>query len=365
MDDFQEQVNNIDPDYFELLFRSNAVYYVVDEKDAYLDPGEPRYIERVYQQVYDEAQTTNGTTYLKDAVFRSEATFKEMTITGIIENDNESIIYMDYTTYNRLFIPGNGVTNIEGYFSVNLEGGIDRRNDPYNVAYDNFAAPLNEFERQEGYSDDFRIIRNEYLEQGETCAIYVIDNVLNQNTDFDEVVVAGDVFQLADYSGCKVNSESFHYLNSISILFGVFFNVLMFISIVFFNILLQVILSERISEIGIYRSVGSTSKDIKILFFIEIIFEVLLATAMSIVIIFYANELINTVFINIIDQGSGVITFAGMKLSIGNDGTITNISFFNLAFYVVIVFVLLGVLSNRNVSKLANTKPIDILREVD
>ncbi len=86
---------------------------------------------------------------------------------------------------------------------------------------------------------------------------------------------------------------------------------------------------------------------------------------MSIVIIYYANSVINTVFINIINQGSGVITFAGMKLSIGSDRTITNISFFNLAFYVVVVFVLLGFLSNRNVSKLANTKPIDILREVD
>ncbi len=139
----------------------------------------------------------------------------------------------------------------------------------------------------------------------------------------------------------------------------------MFISIVFFNILLQVILSERIGEIGVYRSVGSTSKDIKVLFFMEIIFEIVLASALSIFIIYYANEVINAVFLNIINQGSGVINFAGMKLSIGDSSTITNISFFNLLFYIVVVFVLLGFLSNRNVTKLANTKPIDILREVD
>ncbi len=363
--DFKAQVDEIDPDYFDILFRSNAIYYVVDEKDAYLEAGEDRYIERVYRAVYLEANGANGSVYFNDSVFRTESTLKEMTITGIIENDNEAIMYMDYTTYNRLFIAESGVSNVDGYFSINLEGGIDRKNDPYDVAYDNFAAPLNEFERSNGYADDFRIIRKEVIEQGEVCAIYAVDNVLNTGTDFDEVLVAGDVFTIADYSGCKVNSDSYHYLNSISILFGVFFNVLMLISIIFFNILLQVILSERISEIGIYRSVGSTSKDIKMLFFIEIIFEIILAAVMSIGIIYYSNLVINAVFLNVINQGSGVITFAGMKLSIGIEGTITNISFFNLAFYVVIVFILLGILSNRNVSKLANTKPIDILREVD
>jgi ABC-type antimicrobial peptide transport system permease subunit len=347
------------------LFRSNAIYYVIDEKDAYLAPGDDRYIKRVYQMLYDEANLAVTDTEFKEAIFRSQETFKEMVITGLIENDNEAIIYMDYTTHNRLFIEESGATNVVGYFSINLEGGIDRKNSAYLVAYNNFYVPLNEFESNNGYADDYNIINKEDTEQGEVCAIYPIDNYINDDSVFDEVLIAGDIFTIADYSGCMVNSDSYHYLNSISILFGVFFNVLMLISIIFFNILLQVILSERISEIGIYRSVGSTSKDIKVLFFIEILFEVVLAVLMSIVIIYYANSVINTVFINIINQGSGVITFAGMKLSIGSDRTITNISFFNLAFYVVVVFVLLGFLSNRNVSKLANTKPIDILREVD
>ena len=365
IDDFKLQVDEIDPDYFDILFRSNAIYYVIDEKDAYLAPGDDRYIKRVYQMLYDEANLAVTDTEFKEAIFRSQETFKEMVITGLIENDNEAIIYMDYTTHNRLFIEESGATNVVGYFSINLEGGIDRKNSAYLVAYNNFYVPLNEFESNNGYADDYNIINKEDTEQGEVCAIYPIDNYINDDSVFDEVLIAGDIFTIADYSGCMVNSDSYHYLNSISILFGVFFNVLMLISIIFFNILLQVILSERISEIGIYRSVGSTSKDIKVLFFIEILFEVVLAVLMSIVIIYYANSVINTVFINIINQGSGVITFAGMKLSIGSDRTITNISFFNLAFYVVVVFVLLGFLSNRNVSKLANTKPIDILREVD
>ncbi|QMS84896.1 ABC transporter ATP-binding protein/permease [Candidatus Xianfuyuplasma coldseepsis] len=363
MDDFKEQVDSIVPGYFDMLLRSDAIYYMADEKDAFLDPGEPRYIERVYQEVYDEASGNNGIAFIDNAVFRDQLTMKEMTITGIIENDNESIVYMDFLTYNKLFTPGDGVENVDGYFSVNLESGIDRDNDPYNVAVTTFAIPLTEFHNTAGYGDSYEIIRKEEIEQGDECAIYAIDNILNEGTDFDDVIVAGDVFTITDYSGCKVNSESYHYLNSISILFGVFFNTLMFISIIFFNILLSVILSERIGEIGIYRSVGSTAKDIKNLFFIEIVFEILLAAAMSVVMIYYANEIINTVFLLVINQGSGVINFAGMKLSVGDDGTITSISFFNLLFYIVVVFVLLGFLSNRNVTKLANTKPIDILRK--
>lgn len=367
MDDFKTQVNEIDADYFDILLRSNAIYYVVDERDFYLNPGEDRYIKRLYQELYDSATNQLYGTEFRDAVFRSHDSFKEMMITAIIENENESIIYIDTETHNKLFVNDElNVTNLEGYFSVNLEGGINNDNTPLRVAEDSFATPLIEFESK-GYVDDFEIIRKETKSpgEGEVCAIYSVDNVLLESTEIEGLQIAGDVFYIADYSSCKVNSDSYHYLNSISILFGVFFNVLMFISIVFFNILLQVILSERIGEIGIYRSVGSTSKDIKTLFFIEIIIEIILAALMSIAIIYYANDIINNVFITVINQGSGVITFAGMKLSIGNDGTITNISFFNLAFYIVVVFVLLGVLSNRNVSKLANTKPIDIIREVE
>ena len=111
------------------------------------------------------------------------------------------------------------------------------------------------------------------------------------------------------------------------------------------EILLQVILGERIGEIGVYRSVGSTSKDVKVLFFIEIFFEIVLASVMSIFMIYFANEIINAVFVSAINQGSGVVTFAGMKLSLGESGTITNISFFNLGAYIVIVFVILGSMS--------------------
>lgn len=365
MDDFKDQVNNIDPDYFDILFRSNAVYYVVDENetvDGYTPPGGEYYIERVYRALYEEAQS-DGIAYFNNNIFVNFETTKEMRITGIIENDNEAIIYMDVETYNKLFVTTPIVENVTGYYSVNLESGIKRDYEPYDVAVEYFAAPLNNVDRT--YQTEYSIVRKEYIEQGEVCSIFEIDNVLNDNADFDEITMLGDVFTITDYSSCKVNTESYHYLNSIRILFGVFFNMLMLISIIFFTILLQVILGERISEIGIYRSVGSTAKDIKILFFIEIFIEVLLAALMSIVFIYYANEFINTVFLNVINQGSGVITFAGMKLSIGNDDTITSLSFFNLAFYIVVVFVLLGFLSNRNVSKLANTKPIDILREVD
>lgn len=365
IDGFREQVNNIDPDYFDILFRSGAIYYVIDENeiDGYTPPFGQYYIERVYRALYEEASSGSGLAYFEDGVFKEQSSSKEMLITGIIENDNEAIIYMDFETYNKLFSSTPAVEILTGYYSINLASGIKKDYLPVDIALEYFAYPLNSV--SSSVQNDYKIIRKEYIEQGEVCSIFDMDNVINSNAEFEEVGLLGDVFTITDYSSCKINTESYHYLTSIRILFGVFFNVLMFISIVFFNILLQVILSERIGEIGVYRSVGSTSKDIKVLFFMEIIFEIVLASILSIVIIYYANGLINAVFLDIIDQGSGVINFAGMKLSIGDSASITNISFFNLLFYIIVVFVLLGFLSNRNVTKLANTKPIDILREVD
>lgn len=365
IDDFKEQVNNIDEDYFDILFRSGAVYYVIDENEAnegFVAPFGKYYIERVYEALYDDA-SINGTAYFEEGIFKDQFLQKEMYITGIIENDHESIVYMDIETYNGLFRPSPVVENVTGYYTINLESGINRDYEPYDVAFEFFAAPLNSVPNS--IQEEYEVIRKENIEQLDVCSVFNVDNILNNSNELGEVRLLGDVFTITDYSTCKFDTESYHYLSSVRILFGVFFNVLMLISILFFNILLQVILSERIGEIGIYRSVGSTSKDIKYLFFIEIIIEVLLAAVMSIFMIYFANEIVNEVFISTINQGSDVITFAGMKLSLGSEKTITNISFFNLAFYIVMVFVLLGFLSNRNVSKLANTKPIDILREVE
>ncbi|MEC9484728.1 MAG: ABC transporter ATP-binding protein/permease [Candidatus Izemoplasma sp.] len=375
MDDFKSQVNQIAPNYFDLLLRSNAIYYMVDERDAFLEPGEPRYIERVYQAVYDETTNPFPQVDIHDAVFKSQETTITMTITAIIDNENESVIYIDKDTYeNTLFQKQASLEYVNGYFSVNLDSGILESSLLENineedileiVTIENFHDPINDFAQGSGnnYADTFNLIRKEPIEQGDECAIYTVDNVLRQsNIELSPIV--DDIFTVTDYSNCKVNSEAYHYLTSIRTLFGVFFNALLIISIVFFNILLKVILGERIKEIGIYRSVGSTAKDIKMLFFIEIVTEVIMAIIMSVVIIYYANMLINAVFIDVINQGTGVISFAGMKLSIGNNRMLTDISFFNLLFYSFIVFALLGFLSYRNVTKLANTKPIDIIREV-
>lgn len=365
IDNFKEQVDNIDPEYFDMLFRSGAVYYLIDENEnneGFVPPFGQYYIERVYRSLYEDA-LVSGTSYIEEDVFKDQFIQKEMYITGIIENDHEAIVYMDVESYNGLFETSPTVETVSGYYTINLESGISKDYTPYDVAFDYFAAPLNAVPNST--QEEYSIIRKEYIEQGDVCSIFNVDNILNNANDLGDVKLLGDVFTITDYSTCKFDTESYHYLNSVRILFGVFFNVLMLISIVFFNILLQVILSERIGEIGIYRSVGSTSKDIKNLFFIEIIIEVLLAAIMSVFMIYFANQVVNEVFISTINQGSDVITFAGMKLSLGDDKTITNLSFVNLMVYVVIVFVLLGFLSNRNVSKLANTKPIDILREVE
>ncbi|MCK5761824.1 MAG: ABC transporter ATP-binding protein, partial [Candidatus Izimaplasma sp.] len=142
IDDFRTQVNKIDPDFFDILFRSNAIYYVIDENDAFVPEGDALYIERVYRAVYQEANSASGVTTFKDGVFRDQLRLKTMTITAIIENDNEAIIYMNDDTYNRLFLPGAGIENVEGYYSINLEGGINKDNYPEYVAEIAFAFPL-------------------------------------------------------------------------------------------------------------------------------------------------------------------------------------------------------------------------------
>ncbi len=369
INDFKAQIDNIDEDLFEILYRSDAIYYIIDENEfnpSYVAPFGQRYIERVYRALFEHVHNNQGSEVIansQEAVFRNQTETLTMTITGIIENEHESIVYLDDSAYNSLFIESASVSYVNGYYTVNLESGIRKDYEPLDIALIYFADPLNSVERS--IQEEYQIVRNEEIEQGEVCSIFNVDNILTNSNEIGEVRLIGDIFTITDYSGCKINTESYHYLSSIRILFGVFFNVLMLISIIFFNILLQVILGERISEIGIYRSVGSTSKDIKNLFFIEIIIEIILAAIMSIIFIYTANNVINDIFISTVSKGSGIITFAGMKLSLGPDRIITNISFFNLLFYVVVVFLLLGFLSNRNVSKLANTKPIDILREVE
>lgn len=365
VDDFKAQIDQIDDEWFDVLFRSGFVFYMLNENESnelYTPPGGQYYIERVYRKLIEAAEA-GETAYIEDAIFKNQEQMKEMYITGIIDNENESIIYIDFETYNDLFIASDTVEYVPGYYSVNLASGISGDFDLEDFTLKYFAEPLNTVSAS--VQEEFEVVRTEYIEQGDVCAIYNVDNVLNEASDLGDINLLGDVFRITDYSGCKVNSETYHYLTSIRVLFGVFFNTLMIISIVFFNILLQVILAERIGEIGVYRSVGSTSKDVKYLFFIEILIEVVVAALMSIVIIYYANIIVNDVFLNTINQGSGVVNFAGMKLSLGENQEITSISFFNLLFYIVMVFSLLGFLSNRNVSKLANTKPIDILREVE
>ena len=163
VDDFKEQVNNIDPEYFDILFRSNAIFYVVDEQeqvDGYVAPFGERYIERVFRSVYEEAEN-NGVTYFREGIFRELTGSKEMLITVIIENDKESIIYMDFESYNKLFITSPAVDTVEGYYSVNLDSGIDHDITPYDVAVLSFALPLEEVGSD--YKQDYSVIRKETM----------------------------------------------------------------------------------------------------------------------------------------------------------------------------------------------------------
>lgn len=362
--DFKEKVNLINPNYFDILYRSNQIYLVLDELEAsgYVHPSGQSYIERVYRKIYNEAQA-NRDVYLRNAVFKSQNRTQEMFITAIIDNEKEAVIYLEEETYNGLFNTTLAVDNVEGYFSINIDNGIKEGTEPYDVAQNTFIYPL--ISLTNDVKNNYSVIRKEKMEQVDSCAIYVMDGATSEGSNFDNLPMVKDVFTILDYSNCKYESSSYQYLSSIRILFGIFFNTIMLISVIFFHILLQVILRERIPEVAIYRSVGSTKKDIKKLFFIEIFIEILLAVILSFIFIYGLRELFNTTFFTMLEQDSGIIHLAGVKLALGENNQIIKISYIDFVVYIAFVIISLGILSNKNIKKLTNINPIDIFREAE
>jgi ABC-type antimicrobial peptide transport system permease subunit len=138
----------------------------------------------------------------------------------------------------------------------------------------------------------------------------------------------------------------------------------MIASVIFYSMLIKVIFKARINEIGVFRSVGSTIKDIKKLFFYEVIYIFTTATVLTIVLLTLVVTGINGLFLRFAELNSRVISFANVHLLISENLSIVNISYINLAFQIIIVVSLILYISNRNITKVVNTNPIDILREV-
>jgi len=362
--DFKEKVNKINPEYFEILYRSNHIYLLIDELEAsgYVHPSGISYIERVYRKIYNEAQM-DGIVYMQKAIFKSQSRSKDMYISSIIDNENEAVVYLGIESYNDLFETTLAVDNVEGYFSVNIDNGIKEDVEPYDVAQNTFIIPLSSVTRD--VKNNYSVIRKEAIERVDACATYVIDGRVTEQFNLEEISMMKDVFTILDYSNCKYDSSGYQYLSSIRILFGVFFNTIMLISVIFFHILLQVILRERIPEVAIYRSVGSTKQDIKKLFLIEILIEILIAVIFSFIFIYVLRDFFNLSFFAMLQQDSGIINLAGLKLAIGENNQILRISLFDLFVYIAFVLISLGVLSNRNIKKLTNINPIDIFREAE
>ncbi len=371
------------------MLRSEVLYYINDQSDqdhCYLT-GQDDYSDcYVYSVISLMDEFIKDQDYLQpndyglgkleeiDIVLKYNDTTTDLVISGVIQNNNESAIYMPVGVYNSLFSSNDtDVTAVDGYFSVSLdrlishlEGSESGDDLLERVAMESFLVPLDNLD--DSYKQQFRLKTNEIAQYAQSgCALYTLDNALQDPNEYDLAFdndIIADNFSIVDYSACKLNSSANTHIQNTKLMFGIFFNVLMGISIVFFTLLLNVMLEEREEEIGVYRSVGATSKDIKNLFFYVIIFILVVAAVLSITLILILDTVVNNLFVSVVADNSTIVSFAGITLSVP-DGKITDISFFNLFFYIVVVLGCILFISNKNITKMSQTKPIDILRRID
>ncbi|MDF2699856.1 MAG: ATP-binding cassette protein [Haloplasmataceae bacterium] len=325
MDNFRSIVNLIDPNYFDLLERSNGIYHFDDLND----------INQVYNIIYSNQE-------IKPEAFVSASEKVKFTISGIIDNEEETIMYMTQENHNDLFnTPNKNISLVNGYYTISSK---DK---------DVFL-----FDKLISYGDkNIALVSNDIVESG-TCEVEVISDYKTKDNSIFQ-----DIFYYQNYLTCGAENAASSYLNMLNILFSTFFNLLMVASIIFYSMLIKVIFKARINEIGVFRSVGSTIKDIKRLFFYEVLFIFVNAIILSVAIILLLNQFAGTLFSSLLNIESNVVSIANINFLLTN-ATIVDISFVNLMVQVVIVGSIILYYSNRSISKIVNTNPIDILREV-
>jgi len=338
IDLFKLQINN--SAYFELLMRSNAVFYLEDIEN-------PNYIADVYNYLYQELGASGGG--LTRGLFFDKSQTVAFTITAILDNQHESILYMTAQNYNNLF--------------QTSDNRIEFLNSFYTVHYNNKKVGSNIFEDiNNRYFYDFQdgaFINHDPVEQREVCQATAIKYATP-----GEISLIKSVFYLNDYKACGTSNVASSYLNMFNWLFSIFFNVLMLASIVFYSMLIKVIFKARINEIGVFRSVGSTIKDIKQLFFFEVIYIFVTASVLTIGLIVALNIGLNKLFMNITTMSSRVLQFSGIHLLMNEELKLINISLINLLVQLIVVVTVILYVSNKSITHVVNTNPIDILREV-
>ena len=146
--------------------------------------------------------------------------------------------------------------------------------------------------------------------------------------------------------------------------YPIFFYILILIAIVFYSMLISNVFKARIKEIGIFRSVGSTSKDIKRLFIYEAIFLFLLTGILSVILILSFDYLFNLLFFNTVPSQSNIYELSNIYFLINNH-KITKLSFLNLFIQSIIVISIILYQSNKTINKIINIDPMTIIRGGD
>ncbi len=333
IDNFKKQINN--PEYFELLKRSGAIYYLSDIRDE-------DYIKSVYDLVLQAD--------LDVAFYLDKTNSVKFTITGIIDNQNESIIYMTNENYNNLFTENKqNINYLNSMYTINY---TNRANDNEDSIFDVLSRSSYEFK-------NVSLISHDSAQSNEVCSPKAFDDAIIAKSDLFK-----SIFYVNNYNACGTDNVASSYLNMINTLFSIFFNILMIASVIFYSMLIKVIFKARINEIGVFRSVGSTIKDIKRLFQYEVIYIFTTASILTFVVLLFIYNAINNFFIDLTSLNSPVLTFSNIHLLISDSNSIINVSYVNLLVQIIVVVSLIMYISSRSIAKVVNTNPIDILREV-
>ena len=344
MDTLKEQINN--SNFYNLLLHSDALFYINHVND-------PNYIGKVYRYIFNYPLYLENPGLMNSIIgyFLEKSETVNFKITGILDNDFEAIIYLTNENYNSLFSLQNG-NMFEFIPAAHTIHYLDSERDRDTSVFEILTYHSYEYQ-------DIELINYDKVENSTTCTPKAI---INAKEDKDSIL--DSVFYVNDYKTCGGSNSASSYLNMTNNLFSLFFNILMIASVIFYSMLIKVIFKARINEIGVFRSVGSTIKDIKKLFFYEVIYIFTTATVLTIVLLTLVVTGINGLFLRFAELNSRVISFANVHLLISENLSIVNISYINLAFQIIIVVSLILYISNRNITKVVNTNPIDILREV-
>lgn len=337
---------------FELLVRSDALYYLVDlrENEDFTPYNGIPYRERVYEEFFN---VVNQESLIVESIYKDIDEYRAFEIKDVVYSSNPSL-YLALNEYEDLLEEEEGLSLVKGYFSVALNEDLNESNSPELAVQNKILAPIAEL--SSFYTNNYNINSNNLWPNTTSCSTVIVDGYKNEMGIGSDAAIIGNDLVINEYSKCLYSSE----LGNIGVIYAVIANLLVFSAIVFFLILMKIRISNRISEIGVFRSIGFRKEEVKNLFFLEIVFMMILSTILAFIITYTLYFLANTVLLERFTGDFSVISVLGQSFVIS--GSIVRINIINLFVYSVIVLSVISFYSLKTINRVTRIKPVDIMR---